>query len=733
MAGTFKKLTYTIAAALIAVLCFLILCEGGGARYASAASEYSKIVTAYENRNVWDDLQGASYDGESIDLSQYGFSERKTPEIISFVEFCYSPFTAKHEDYGLYVYVYNPRGLDFTKYSELNKIQFRVGKTSDLFIKAGLQYLNRSNAAGYEGLFYKFKINLSDIQRKEILSTVNSSARVYEVSGIELYESGINATEYKIATKYTYTGYAKGYGAATAQESTLKCSVDGFDTVLNLDVQQTYYRPQGTHKDGYTRDTLHSVYFSVPNDILESSGEMSAIHATWLNALTSPIFVTGNKDIYNELYSLLNEEVDGGDYLNNYNNSKSKFTLVASKQPKEAMEAIQALCFGYLAFNTYNNTTTTEYDRVLKKLSYIFYADNGNADTYDLPREKLIGNKSKNIKGWFETFTERFGVGENPVAGKYNADLFENVDEKFTDINIQSDDTYKLTDNIVSNSLWDKLFGTQLKGENEFEVSAIQKVTVKDIEYYPDKELFCDKFYIAARDYDNFCNYVTTSAQNNKSVYLFRYYQSEYVVHEVTQGERIVDWALVGGNFGSYKVIDSNAYFAQSWAQLDFDIIDVTFTKDNVLTVIPCIMSPIDIIADQEHPIDPYPGKGLPWWAIALIIVAAVVLLVVLLYFGVPALRGVFKVIGKIILTVFKVLWLIISAPFRGIAALIKKRKAKHKAPYADARTYSKPKKPAARTAGKPKPQPKRHKQVRRSRPNRTGKRRGKKHKGGKK
>lgn len=377
---------------------FLSFCESGGAGYASAASEYSKIVTAYENRNVWDDLQGASYDGESIDLSQYGFSERKTPEIISFIEFCYSPFTAKHEDYGLYVYIYNPRGLDFTKNSELNKIQFRVGKTSDLFIKAGLQYLNKSNAAGYEGLFYKFKINLSDIQRKEILSTVNSSARVYEVSGIELYESGINATEYKIATKYTYTGYAKGYGSAAAQESTLKCSVDGFDTVLNLDVQQTYYRPQGTHKDGYTRDTLHSVYFSVPNDILESSGEMSAIHATWLNALTSPIFVTGNKDIYNELYSLLNEEVDGGDYLNNYNNSKSKFTLVASKQPKEAMEAIQALHFGYLAFNTYNNMPVTEYDRILKKLSYIFYADNGNADTYDLPREKLIGNKSKILK-----------------------------------------------------------------------------------------------------------------------------------------------------------------------------------------------------------------------------------------------------------------------------------------------------------------------------------------------
>ena len=34
MAGTFKKLTYTIAAALVAVLCFLITSQGGGAGYA---------------------------------------------------------------------------------------------------------------------------------------------------------------------------------------------------------------------------------------------------------------------------------------------------------------------------------------------------------------------------------------------------------------------------------------------------------------------------------------------------------------------------------------------------------------------------------------------------------------------------------------------------------------------------------------------------------------------------
>ena len=134
MAGTFKKLTYTIAAALVAVLCFLITSQGGGARYASAA--LSSPQATYEAQNVWNDLQSATYDGESIDLNLYNFDSKKNVQIISFVEFCYSPFTTKQDDFGLYVYVYNPRGLDWTKKPAENKIQFRyTGKTTTNFDK----------------------------------------------------------------------------------------------------------------------------------------------------------------------------------------------------------------------------------------------------------------------------------------------------------------------------------------------------------------------------------------------------------------------------------------------------------------------------------------------------------------------------------------------------------------------------------------------------------------------
>ena len=81
-------------------------------------------------------------------------------------------------------------------------------------------------------------------------------------------------------------------------------------------------------------------------------------------------------------------------------------------------------------------------------------------------------------------------------------------------------------------------------------------------------------------------------------MYLFRYCQSEYLCYEVAEylrGEG--GQGLAGKNFG-YDFVDTNAYFMQMWVQLDFDIIDLTFTKDNVDTVIPVVMSPTDIAAD---------------------------------------------------------------------------------------------------------------------------------------
>jgi hypothetical protein len=116
-------------------------------------------VEAFEKINVMDDLANATIGGKPFDLEKYNFDEKKETQILSFVEYCYSFYQEKQEDYGLYVYIYNPKGLKFDTESSLNAIQLATTKETDsAYAKYPLEYINKSDKASYEGLFYKFKI-----------------------------------------------------------------------------------------------------------------------------------------------------------------------------------------------------------------------------------------------------------------------------------------------------------------------------------------------------------------------------------------------------------------------------------------------------------------------------------------------------------------------------------------------------------------------------------------------
>ncbi len=688
-----KKLI-AIAAALAAVLIFYFsstLC--GGAVFASAASASPQAT--YEASNVWEDLQGATYDGESIDLNVYNFDEQKNVQIISFIEFCYSPFKAKQNNFGLYVYVYNPRGLDWTSKQAMNKIQLSFDSVQ--WNKYPLQYLNKSNAAGYEGLFYKFKIVLSSEERTAVLSAVNSSARVYEVSGIELCDSNaLNATDYKIANKYTYTGYAKGYGADGTDTDTLSCTADGLAT-LSLDVHPTFYRPDGNNgKDLYTQDSLQSVYFSIPNEILNEYGGLSAVNATWLNAVTAPFLVTGNKDIYQKLKSYVGQNI-------NYNNSEVGYAIYG------AYETMAAGGIHYYKSEiAYNSMTaslgTYTWARVIRQLSGIFYAENGSADNYKVSSVTLLE--------WLADFSEHFGNLTNPddtddtgniggggvrprtadsglILDKYSPALFDSVDSEFIKMNIQADDKYTLTSEKISQDWWHKIFGgSYVASHNTFDnIEAIHKVTADDFKG-ENTELICDRLYINTGDYSKFKAFYDLATLADKTVFLLRYQVSDYKAWEATEFQ----YRKVLG-ITTEKQLDTNAYFFQETANLDFDIINVTLTKGNVKTVIACISSPQDIINPSTPPLITTPDtlwdkfilwlinflSKLPWWAWVILIFIAAGIIIGILSIFFPALRIIFKIIGKGISAVFKVLWLIISAPFRGIAALVRRGRERRK------------------------------------------------------
>lgn len=187
MARIVKKIC---AAILSFILSFVVVMAGGYSAILSvSAEETSKSV--YEQTNVLDDLRKSTINDQAFDLSTFNFDEKKETKVLSFVEYCYSFYTEKQNNFGLYVYVYNPKGLKFNRTSMLNNIQFSVGSSaSSNYTKYKLTYLNCSTETNYEGLFYKFRVELTETQKQTILETINSSERVYRVSGIEIVTSG---------------------------------------------------------------------------------------------------------------------------------------------------------------------------------------------------------------------------------------------------------------------------------------------------------------------------------------------------------------------------------------------------------------------------------------------------------------------------------------------------------------------------------------------------------------
>lgn len=617
-------------------LCVATVFCGQATLSASAATEDS-AQTRYEQTNVLNNLKGSTVGGKEFDLADYPHNSKGKPQIISFIEFCYSYYAEKQTDYGLYVYVYNPQDTAFDMATERNKIQLTYGDKQS-YSKYTLEFINYSTEAGYEGRFWKFKVKLTDSQKSDILRGLDSNNRIYKVSGIELSVRN-TVTEYPCGQTYTYKGFALGYGSELAASDTLSCKVDGFEKYLSLDVHSTYYRPDGSNGSKNKQDTLHSVYFSVPDEIIDEYGEMTAVHATWLNAFTAPIVVTGNKEFYDAFMEVLGQEKPKTDY--------------GFHSPVEGHYWGGFFIGGcQYGFNDY--VATNE----LSKLNYVFYADNGDADTYALPAEALVGDSKSGKKGWFETYTAKYG-GEK-VISKYSKALFEQYDDKFTDITITDKDSFKLTSVTSSQSLWQSFWGTSTTYTNTYKMSAIQKVTLDDMDKALSSSAFCKEYFVAETDYDELHDYVKQAKAKKETVYLFRYKQSEYFAVELRQGkwktgfytEMVGDMNQIRyGRHFSQK--DTNAYLCQMWVQLDFDIIDLTFTKDGVDTVIPVIMSPMDIAADGTPPLDTT-KDGLAWWKIVLGLILFLVIFFLLLKFAPAVVYAVssfialpFKGIGK--------------------------------------------------------------------------------------
>ena len=640
-----------------AVISFALAVIGtvAGVFPATLSVQADTAALTYEQTNVMDDLKSSTINGEPFSLTKYSFNAFKETQVLSFVEYCYSFYQNLQDNFGLYIYVYNPKGLNFDVNHGLNSIQLAYGaSTSTNYHKYPLQFLNCSKERNYERLFYKFKVVLTAEERQAILATVNSNERVYRISGIELMEQGnTNPTEFTVGTTYRYSGYASGYGSEPSAGNTLTVKSEQSE-VLTLNVHATQYRPSGTNgKNNYTQDSLHSVYFAVPNDIIRKYGAMTAVHAIWKDAVLKPMLVTGNQTAYEAILPYIGKDM-------RTHNEDLDYTYLGAYRVTTAsgMGSLTTHSYGY-AFNRVpswsgNWTYHEYYGQDVSALYGMYYAGNGtdSADNYTVSTEEILA-KLKESKTKY---------GTPLVNDKYSAVMFESYADKFTDVNIEAEETYSLTSQKISQTFWEKLRGdSHVESTTRFDgIEAIHAVTNED--FLGTAEEACARLYISKADFEEFKSYYDA----NKSlctVYLFRYQTSDYISQEATLLKE-------GTSFGAetWEEVDTNAYFFQQTVNLDFDIIDVTFSNGSVDTVIPVVSNPIDIIPEATPPAITTSDKENEWLKWLKII--AVVLVLVIIFS--PILKPFFEAVGH------GAVWLITS-PFKAIGRTEKKRKERNR------------------------------------------------------
>ncbi|MBQ7379611.1 MAG: hypothetical protein IJW70_08070, partial [Clostridia bacterium] len=118
--------------------------------------------SSFDHTKVLDDLTSSTVNGEPFDIRDYPFDEDGEVQVISFMEYCYSYKANQREHYGLYVYIYNPKGLNLSVNEKQNKIQMAVSYDAegnpDDYEKFSLEFCSKIEAGSYKNLFYKYKV-----------------------------------------------------------------------------------------------------------------------------------------------------------------------------------------------------------------------------------------------------------------------------------------------------------------------------------------------------------------------------------------------------------------------------------------------------------------------------------------------------------------------------------------------------------------------------------------------
>lgn len=625
-------------------------------------ADSANVQEAFENINVLDDLKETTIDGKKFDLTDYNFDETKELQIFSFVEFCYSFRRDNTDNYGLYVYIYNPQGLKIENDSSLHSITIRHGDdNSQNFVKYPLLLLNQS-AGNYYGLFYKFKVSLSDKQKTEILQgdyKVNSTLRRYEVGEIEL-KTPSEIKSCPVGIVYKFSGYAKGYGADESAESTLSVKYSKLDTI-KLSLNHTYWRSNTSSLGKNHQNQVDTVYFAVPNRYFEQYGKLQRIKAEWYEYKTKDLIVTSNSDFYNTATQYIGQNIEYDKSIgyglaeNPYDNNHFVYADWAWNVACGITDEKSAAHTLYYLFKTDDITSYDPYKAV---------TSTGGIEGSDLysrmleVSEKLGGETieakdGKLISALFEDDIDESRKRNDELGtikkgySCYDFDAELSIDKWLS----WNDTQPSFWDNTKNYGFWNAVF-KDIPHEEGKEVQPI--VDLKDADFSGTIADISQNLMVNQNDVSTLQKFYEENKADNHII-AFRFAVTDYYSAPVDVVE------LGGGLLGADKYISGQAYRAKQSVFFDFNVIQLTFNDNGEYTVIPVVSNPIDVINDITSPTDS--DKDFDWKKLLKIVLGGL-LLIVLLVILMPLFPSLISLIIKIAILPFRLIAAIFKAIF---------------------------------------------------------------------
>lgn len=588
----------------------------------------------FDNTSIFDDLYGSKDDnGNEFDLSNYPIDKDGELQFFSFVEYGYSYYANYEKNYALYLYLYNPQQLNFQTYLDSNVVRMGVSYATkdDNIVVSEYEDFNivcvSRTTGDYANLFYKFKVldpNKKILTMAQAYEKENGCRR-YDIAGVYLKTDKSDVTlDKNIGRTYKCSGYMATYGNDASNPSTFVCNVEKLET-LDLKVYQTSYLTGVSSLGAYHHNNVSSVYFAIPQRVLDKYGSLWEIYAQWYECKTAPILVTSNQDFYQKALSNNHYETidnsEGGtsllydksvDYLLWY--GRHSDSVAGSSNILHYDWAYNLRPFSMTSGNMFIQRFANSYSNVLPFVFYSpSYTDSGAFNVIN--KQTVAGDViSSSIRDYIQNYASSNYVSWH-TSRNLPSELFVNevdstrsakgIQVGLNKIRTNLQDTFDLNSYNSNHSWWDKLWEygwsypkDEALDESHANVSPFEEVKQTSL----NSSSIASDLLINENDIESFKTFCNVSYGKKEVPYLFRFAVSDYTSRPITRNPGRLDV--------DQDVVDS--YLAQETVFFDFNIITMTFKGKEDYYTLAVMHTPVDVIAGVEPPpVELTPGEHL--------------------------------------------------------------------------------------------------------------------------